>query len=148
MPNTPLLQVVKGEAQKLEADRRRLLPYAGEHQKFAGTAILRCVKSRSKTEPCLKAVGLPWINFEGAEVVAAEVVDEPVADAPQLPEEEEWLEQNRQKLVEAYQSGATSVRKLCEKFDTARDSKRGKLIGEFLQQMRAIDAADDEADSP
>ncbi|MBW4660993.1 MAG: hypothetical protein KME15_20140 [Drouetiella hepatica Uher 2000/2452] len=148
MPNTPLLQVVKGEAQKLEANRRRLLPYAGEHQKFAGTAILRCVKSRSKTEPCLKAVGLPWIDFEGAEVmaIAPEPVDAHVADAPQS-EEEAWLQENRAKLVEVYRSGTTSLRKLCETFDVARDSRKGRLIADFLQQMRAIDDAELEPDA-
>jgi hypothetical protein len=150
LPNTPLLQVVKGEAPKLEADRRRLLPYAGEHQKFAGTAILRCVKSnskRSKTEPCLKAVGLPWIGFDGAEVeaIASEPVNEPLADA--LSEEESWMQENHTKLVEAYRSGATSLRKLCERFDTARDSKKGRLLAGFVQQMRAIDDEESEPDS-
>ena len=56
LPNTPLLKAIGSDPKKLEADRYRLTPYAGKHQKFWGTAILRCVKSRSNIDPCEKAI--------------------------------------------------------------------------------------------
>jgi hypothetical protein len=150
LPNTPLLKAVKSDPKKLEAERYRLTPYAGKHQKFWGTAILRCVKSRSDVEPCEKAIGVPWIDFTDIEIVAIEPepVDTPIAEAPTLSEEEAWLQENQEKTLELYQSGVTSHRQLCVALAIGRESRKGKALRLFLQQLKAGGIDRPEPDSP
>ena len=139
LPNTPLLKAVRTDPKKLESDRYRLTPYAGKHQKFWGTAILRCVKSRSNIEPCEKAIGVPWIEFDDIEIIAIEPdpVDEHVAEAPQLSEEEVWLQENREKILELYQSGKTSLEKLANALGITRNSAKGRVLRDFREQIKA-----------
>ena len=152
LPNTPLLKAVRTDPKKLESERYRLTPYAGKHQKFWGTAILRCVKSRSDIEPCEKAIGVPWINFDDIEIIAIEPeiepVDEHVAEAPQLSEEEVWLQENREKLFDLHRSGKASFYAATQLLGVSRDSRKGKAIKAFLDQIKAGAIEIPESDSP
>ena len=154
LPNTPLLKAVKSDPKKLEAERYRLTPYAGKHQKFWGTAILRCVKSRSDVEPCEKAIGVPWIDFADTKIVAIEPepapepVDTHISEAPQLSEEEAWLQENREEILQLYQSGKTSLYAMAKPLGISRDSRKGQALKAFLGQLKAGEIDFPEPDTP
>jgi len=117
-PNTPVLQTLKTPKEKLIAARHELIDYSGEGKPFAGTAILRQVKShRSGIEACEKAVGLPWIDFSEASIVD-------LTAEPELSEENRWIANNRDRVTRLIQEGKTSVRKLADELKVRRQNDR------------------------
>ena len=117
-PNTPVLQTLKTPKEKLIAARQELTEYAGEGLPFAGTAILRQVKShRSGIEACEKAIGLPWIDFSEAAIVD-------LTAEPELDPEAKWIKENRDRVALLIQEGKDSVRKLADALKIRRQNDR------------------------
>ena len=93
-------------------------------------AILTLAKKRS---------GIPWIDFTDIEIVAIEPepVDTHVAQAPTLSEEEMWVQENQEKILQLYQSGATSLEKLASALGITRNSAKGRTLREFRDQIKS-----------
>jgi hypothetical protein len=124
-PNTPLLQVV-ANGKRLEADRCKLLSLAGQGKKFAGTAVLRCVRT-SGVEPTEKAVGLPWITFDLNRIQSV---------ATPIGEVEQWIMDNRDQVLVLYQDGKNTLRKLSDALGMRRSGWQYEALKVLFSQIQ------------